>query len=352
MGHPKWQEFTAGLPEQDGSYYARGKALELEKDFGGAMAQYIESIRRKERRSESAVKDLAGILHSQDRTQEGVELLEKFVAETKVRKPQSLHNMISYLRKQLEDRPEEFPRKLLVCAGGSGLAQDAISKLFGRRGEKIVAFHWKNSHEVVVEWPSFSSAKRALAAVDSTEASVWWHCESEAQLCTVRRGAVSKGDLPMSPAPLTKSGAESWPNASGNSKRGWRPQPAARTSDYSGGGAYGKMYERDSGSSTSTPSTPSAADGCGGWLRRTSSCNTEEFEFGGGLPSTPPSREFRLPPGLEDECPTPDPSWYCSDAPKPVMPECPILNRQRQEIEDRIRVLLWMQHLEASGRAY
>lgn len=111
------------------SYYALAKHAEyLLKNLEKAEFFYKKAILAGDRK-ESAIKDLAALLHQQGKTQEACEILEKFSKSFKS-SPEKLENLYQSLKRHLSTNPISHKKKVKISGFSSKPTQCQLNSLF------------------------------------------------------------------------------------------------------------------------------------------------------------------------------------------------------------------------------
>lgn len=140
------------------SFYALAKHAEyLLKDLERAEYFYLQAIVNGDRK-ESAVKDLASLLHQKGKTQDACRVLERFSSSIKTN-PEKLKNLYISLQKHLQTS-EKQPKALKVSGFHSKPSNFEVFSLF-ENSSRIKTIENIGS-SVLISFPSHSSARKTL----------------------------------------------------------------------------------------------------------------------------------------------------------------------------------------------
>lgn len=155
------------LPRGDSSYAKAKKAEYTEKNLAKAEFYYKAAIERGER-IESAVKDLAGVLHQQGKTREACDLLRQHRGlfmddQTKY------DNLLQNLQKQVIPSGNCLNKSLRLSGFSEGVSADDIKRLFrnARRIREVEFLHEAGQFFVVLKFASHSAARKTLEGFHS-----------------------------------------------------------------------------------------------------------------------------------------------------------------------------------------
>ena len=165
------------------SFYASAKHAEyILKDLAKAEYFYLQAILTNDR-EESAVKDLASLLHQQGRTRNACEILEKFSNLVKS-SPQKLNNLYSSLKKHLENKVK-LPKVLKIVGFLSKPTKTEVLKQFSNsnRIENVQI----EERSALVYFPSHSSARKTVESFEAWgKLQVFWLGIEEEVLAEIR----------------------------------------------------------------------------------------------------------------------------------------------------------------------
>ncbi len=182
------------------NYYQTAKKFEYDsRNLDKAIEFYLLAIKNKEK-VDSAIKDLAAVLHQAGRTKEAVEFLESYRGLYKG-DMFKYDNLIQNLKKQINaPSGKNLNRSLLFL--GAGLTVDKVYSLF-RNSSRIVDVSFYKDLSFgeripateaecycLISFVSYSAAKKTLDTLKSPEAS-----EFEKYWVNVNRLIVCEADL-------------------------------------------------------------------------------------------------------------------------------------------------------------
>eukprot|EP00330_Aristerostoma_sp_ATCC50986_P002701 CAMPEP_0114586060 /NCGR_PEP_ID=MMETSP0125-20121206/9399_1 /TAXON_ID=485358 ORGANISM="Aristerostoma sp., Strain ATCC 50986" /NCGR_SAMPLE_ID=MMETSP0125 /ASSEMBLY_ACC=CAM_ASM_000245 /LENGTH=274 /DNA_ID=CAMNT_0001781351 /DNA_START=1224 /DNA_END=2048 /DNA_ORIENTATION=+ len=122
--------YQMGTSQQQYSYYSQAKyAEQVEKDLPKAEYFYFLAVRNGEK-LESAVKDLATVLHQQGKTVQACQFLEEHRALCKPSQQVKLDNLLSNLKKQLVPTGNYLNKTLVLFNVPSNYNVNTIKNLF------------------------------------------------------------------------------------------------------------------------------------------------------------------------------------------------------------------------------
>uniref|UniRef100_A0A7S3IAJ8 RRM domain-containing protein n=1 Tax=Fabrea salina TaxID=342563 RepID=A0A7S3IAJ8_9CILI len=147
------------IPRKESPYAWAKRAEYIEKDLAKAEYYYKEAIARGER-VVSAIKDLAGVLHQQGKTQQACELLEMY-RPLFLNKEASYNNLLSSLQKQLNPTGSSLNKNIKV----SGLPHSAdcefVRQLFSN-DLRIKEVEIESEGVAVLKFSSHSAARKTV----------------------------------------------------------------------------------------------------------------------------------------------------------------------------------------------
>ena len=150
------------------SYYAEAKRAEyIEKDLEKAASLYLKEINSGERK-ESAVKDLAVVMHQQGKTEQGCELLRKYVDLFKF-DTQKYENLLSRLQSQVVPSEKCLNKNLKISNLKRTDNERTIKRLFENpvRIQSITFGEECGVYYAVLKFLSHSSARKTLETMVS-----------------------------------------------------------------------------------------------------------------------------------------------------------------------------------------
>jgi tetratricopeptide (TPR) repeat protein len=183
------------IPRAD-SVYKQAKKAEYEGDFEKAMNLYLLAIEKRDR-SDSAIKDYAGLLHMRGRTQEAIDFLEKCSKADLVRSSAGFKNLINQLKAYIsnfsagaESERRDLPRQLYVAVGEDlrvRICLSSLSSLFPNH-LKVSRIVYINpllddqgrpfSDRALIEFASHSAARKALLVNKHSALKCFWASDS------------------------------------------------------------------------------------------------------------------------------------------------------------------------------
>ena len=151
---------TYPVPRGDSAYARAKKAEYIERDLEKAEHLYKFAIMRGER-VDSAVKDLAGVLHQQGKTKEACEFLEQyrylFLSDLN-----KYDNLLINLQKQVVPTGNCLNKALKVSNLPSECGAEYVSSLFKNPSRVQEIDYQEDHHCAVVKFASHSAARKTL----------------------------------------------------------------------------------------------------------------------------------------------------------------------------------------------
>lgn len=143
------------------SYYALAKYAEyISKNLEKAEVFYKKAILADDRK-ESAIKDLAALLHQQGKTVEACQILEKFSKSFKSN-PEKLQNLYSSLKRHLNTNPTSHKKKVKISGFLSRPTQCQVFSLFSNHSRIKKMEISETDHSVYLEFNSKSSCRKTF----------------------------------------------------------------------------------------------------------------------------------------------------------------------------------------------
>ena len=143
------------LPKGD-SFYAQAKRSEyVDKDLSKAEELYKKAIKQGDR-PESAVKDLAGLLHQQGKTLEAIQLLKKHKELFNNELPK-YRNLMGSLRRQISTKGNRLNKNLKIFGA---VTKKQVMQMF-RKPHRILGVELKEGY-AIAKFPSHSAARKTL----------------------------------------------------------------------------------------------------------------------------------------------------------------------------------------------
>jgi len=163
------QKTYSQLPIPKGnSPYAKAKRAEyIHKDLNLAKTYYQQAIESGER-TESAVKDLASILHQEGNTSQAIALLKQF--QSIFMDQDKLSNLLESLRKQLVPSGNSLFRFLRVSPLLPSDTPDSVLRLFSNTSRVVdVHIHHESFTYALLKFPSHSAARKTWEGFNGAE---------------------------------------------------------------------------------------------------------------------------------------------------------------------------------------
>ena len=189
------------IPKTD-SIYKQAKKAEYEGNYEIAMELYLSAIDKRDR-TDSAIKDYAGLLHMRGKTQEAIDFLENCSRADMVKSTAGFRNLINQLKSFqnsfLSSEPDkrDLPRLLYVTIGDGinvRISSATLPSLFPNH-LKVLKIVFINplldehdcpfSDRALIEFASHSAARKALLVNKHSALRCQWG--SDAMLCSDAR---------------------------------------------------------------------------------------------------------------------------------------------------------------------
>lgn len=156
------------LPKGNSPYALAKRAEYLKKDLELAKFYYHEAIKQNDR-GESAIKDIASILHQEGLTKKACEFLSEHQQHFKDHK--KFENLLSSLQKQIIPSENCLKRILKLSPVGDFESAESIRKLFKNSSRILdIEFHYHNNTRCAfLKFQSHSSARKTLEGLISWE---------------------------------------------------------------------------------------------------------------------------------------------------------------------------------------
>lgn len=178
------------------SYYALAKYAEyVSKNLEKAEIFYKKAILADDRK-ESAIKDLAALLHQQGKTVEACQMLERFSKSFKS-SPEKLQNLYLALKRHLNANPTSNKKKVKISGFLSRPTQCQVFSLFSNHSRiKKIEFS-ENDNSVYLEFNSKSSCRKTFEGFSGWEMfkCCWVSGQYEflSEFCKGKKGFYLKG---------------------------------------------------------------------------------------------------------------------------------------------------------------
>jgi hypothetical protein len=189
------------IPKTD-SIYKQAKKAEYEGNYEIAMELYLSAIDHRDR-TDSAIKDYAGLLHMRGKTQEAIDFLENCSRADMVKSTAGFRNLINQLKSfqdsfsSTEPDKRDLPRLLYVTIGDGinvRISSATLPSLFPNH-LKVLKMVYINpilddhdcpiSDRALIEFASHSAARKALLVNKHSALRCQWG--SDAMLCSDSR---------------------------------------------------------------------------------------------------------------------------------------------------------------------
>jgi len=158
---------TTKLPIPRGeSWYAKAKKAEyLDKDLDKAIQYYQKAVTSNDR-SESAIKDLAGVLHQRGKTVEACDILRQY-RQYFMHDLEKYDNLLKSLEKQIVPSINTLNKvlRLRSLINGSRLSEDVVRSLF-KNSTRIQRIEFINEGKYLMAYLHFSSHSAARKTLD------------------------------------------------------------------------------------------------------------------------------------------------------------------------------------------
>lgn len=150
------------LPRGDSAYAKAKKAEYTEKNLGKAEHFYKAAIQRGER-IESAVKDLAGVLHQQGKTREACDFLQKY-RKLFTDDQTKYDNLLQNLQKQVIPSGNCLNKSLRLSGFADNVSTEDVKKLFrnSKRIRDVQTLREDGQFFIVLKFASHSAARKTL----------------------------------------------------------------------------------------------------------------------------------------------------------------------------------------------
>lgn len=140
------------------SYYARAKKAEyVQKDLKLAQQLYVKAIETADR-AESAVKDLAGVLHQQGKTHEAIATLECY--KNTFTDTLKYNNLLQNLHRQVVQKGNRLNKLLKISHLPRKFSQEEVKKLFAKP-QRVQNIECDEDY-AIVKFGSHSAARKTL----------------------------------------------------------------------------------------------------------------------------------------------------------------------------------------------
>jgi hypothetical protein len=157
------------VPKGDSPYATAKKAEYIEKNLQKAEEFYRIAVNEGDR-AESAIKDLAGVIHQQGKTLEAIQVLKEnkhlFAADfTKY------ENLLANLKRQVVQKGNRLNRLLKLSPLPLGSSVDSVLKLFGnsKRVSDVELYDEGKNFYAILKFATHSAARKTLESFSAWE---------------------------------------------------------------------------------------------------------------------------------------------------------------------------------------
>lgn len=149
------------LPRGNSAYALAKKAEYIKKDLELAKYYYKLAIKQGDR-EESAIKDIASILHQEGLTQQACDFLSEHQQHFK--DPKKIENLLTSLQKQIVPSENCLKRILKLFPVAEHMDAEGVKALFKNSSRMLdVEFYYHNNQRsAFLKFPSHSSARKTL----------------------------------------------------------------------------------------------------------------------------------------------------------------------------------------------
>ena len=150
------------IPKGDSAYSKAKRAEYIEKNLKSAERYYKLAIQTNDR-AESAIKDLAGVMHQQGKTMEAIDFLKQHrVLFTQ--DPSKYENLLTNLRRQIVQRGNRLNKHLKISNLPEIADKNAVIRLFAKpeRILEVDIFRDTAGSHAIVQFSSHSAARKTL----------------------------------------------------------------------------------------------------------------------------------------------------------------------------------------------
>ena len=163
-GRERWGGARPPVP-RGYSAYAQGKKAEYARDLPKALRLYQQAMAEGDR-ADSALKDIAGVLHQLGRTKDAIAFLTSHAAEY-VEDWRGYRNLLQTLREQMQPRASNLNRTVEVALGeGNAITRmdkTALPNIFPNFVKVVrVVLRGSSARSAFVEFATHSAARKAI----------------------------------------------------------------------------------------------------------------------------------------------------------------------------------------------
>jgi hypothetical protein len=162
LGNRKENKNNYPIPKGDTPYSKAKKAEYIEKDLKTAEKYYKLAIETGDR-AESAVKDLAGVMHQQGKTIEAIEFLKQH-RSIFIQEPLKYENLLINLRRQIVQKGNRLNKYLKISNFSLNTQKHLVASLF-YKPERILGIDMVQENNflyAIVKFSSHSAARKTL----------------------------------------------------------------------------------------------------------------------------------------------------------------------------------------------
>ena len=157
------------IPKGDSPYAMAKKSEYIEKDLSKAEYFYKLAIKQGDR-PESAIKDLAGVIHQQGKTLEAIEILKqhKHLFYTDMVK---YENLLQNLKRQVVQKGNRLNKLLKISPLPLDFSNDSVKSLFGnsKRISDIELYNEGSHIYAILKFSTHSAARKTLESFNGWE---------------------------------------------------------------------------------------------------------------------------------------------------------------------------------------
>ena len=157
------------IPKGDSPYAMAKKAEYIDKNLAKAEYFYRLAIRDQDR-AESAIKDLAGVIHQQGKTLEAIQVLKehKHLFSSDYTK---YENLLQNLKRQVVQKGNRLNKLLKLSPLPLGSTSEGVHKLFSnsKRISDIELYNEGNSLYAILKFATHSAARKTLESFEGWE---------------------------------------------------------------------------------------------------------------------------------------------------------------------------------------
>ena len=157
------------IPKGDSPYALAKKSEYIEKDLSKAEYFYKLAIKQEDR-PESAIKDLAGVIHQQGKTLEAIEILKqhKHLFYSDMVK---YENLLQNLKRQVVQKGNRLNKLLKICPLPLDFSNESVKYLFGnsKRISDIELYNEGSHIYAILKFSTHSAARKTLESFHGWE---------------------------------------------------------------------------------------------------------------------------------------------------------------------------------------